>query len=356
MLVLLLKKAVFKLTPYKLELLLFLVFAVLLYKINFSLDYDADFYYMKEDIYYEYIAAKQLQNKENPYNRILEGNMVENDKYATQLPLYFYSLAYLRKVSLDDFSGFIENFRNILFWFHLAGGVAIYAFFRARFQRLLGVSAAAFYVFNVWSLNSFIYLKQDMIAIALLLVSYNLFTSKRYRWISYILFGLSLGIKHIGVFVFPLFLTPIVFKEDSPRIFLRNMFLFVLTILIPTLPLFIDNPQSFINSMLFSLTREPFSSEILFGYSELLVNYNSAFDTGTLAQQMLPRLPLLIATLLCFLLLVLKKIPRATFMFLSVLVFAIFNPVIFPQYITWVIPLGLLALSDLNHPEVNSRL
>jgi hypothetical protein len=98
--------------------------------------------------------------------------------------------------------------------------------------------------------------------------------------------------------------------------------------------------------MLFSLTRYPYSNEIIFGYSEILVTYNPGFNTGTLYQQLLPRLPLLIGSLLCVFLLFAKKIARSSYLFISLLVFSIFNPVIFPQYTTWIPPFALLSLVD----------
>lgn len=335
----------------KIEIVAFLITGFLLYKVDFSINNNSYFYYQKHDIYYEYQAAEQLQKGVNPYNRILEGNMIENDKYATQLPLYFYFLALIGKISQNNFDVFLENFRLVLFWFHLAGGVFIYLLFRRINKLFVGYCAAVFYIFNVWSVSSFIYLKQDMIAIALLILSFYFFRNKTYRWISYILFGLSLGIKHIGIFVLPMYLTPIFFKEDSFKRFGLNMLLLFSTILIPTAPFLIDNSLSFINSMLFSLTRSPLSNEVIYGYNELLVKYNPSFNTGTLFQQLLPRLPLFIASVLSLVLLLTRKIPLSAYFFLSILVFAIFNPIIYPQYITWVTPVVLISLVDYMAPQ-----
>ena len=339
-------KNIIKKNTRKIELMVLLITALLLAKVDFSTDMDADFYFRKEDVYHDYLAVKQLQKGENPYDRILESNMLQNDKYATQLPLYFYFLSFIRDLAKDNFSGFVEIFRSFLFWFQLAGGLFIYLIFRRINKPFIGYCAAVFYCFNVWTLNSFIFLKQDMVAIALLLASFYFFKSKRHRWLAYILFALSLGIKHIGIFAFPLYLTPLLFKEESYKKFAGYLGLLFLTLLIPTLPLLIDNPSSFLNSMLFSVTREPFSSEILFGYRELLVKYNASFNRGTLFEQFLPRLPLLIASVLCMLLLFLKKIPPSAYLFTSIMVFTIFNPIIFSQYITWLPPLALVAFVD----------
>jgi hypothetical protein len=329
------------------ELTLFIIIARLLYIVDFSLDRESEYYHQEHDIYYEYQHAKTLQNGSNPYEKILEGNMLENDKYATQLPLYFYSLAYIRQLSDNEFSDFLENYRLVVYVSHLLGGILIYLFFRRANKRFLGISAAMFYMFNVWSLNSFLNLKQDMPAIALLLLSLYFFNNSKYRCLSYLFFGLSLGIKHIGIFITPLFFMPLLFKEDSFKKFSLNLSILALTLFIPTIPLLSDSPRSFIYSMLFSITRTPLDTEFTYGYNELLVQYDPSYNTGTLIQQLLPRLPLMISSLLVLVLVFFKKISRTVYVFLAILVFAIFNPIIFPQYITWVTPLALVAFSGI---------
>ena len=298
-----------------LEMALLALTALLLYKVDFSLDREQEFYFKKRDIYFEYQSAKQLQNGENPYERILGSNMLENDKYATQLPLYFYVLVFIRQMSGNDFGDFLENWRMILYISQLVGGGVIYLAFRKSRSYFLGFCCALFYIFNVWSLNSILYLKQDMPAISLLLLSFYFLASEKYRWLSYLFFGISLGIKHIGIFASPVFLMPFLNKQDSPKQFFQNVTILLASVLLPSLPLFIANPQSFVNSMLFSLTRTPLNSEITYGYNELLVKYDPSYNTGTLFQQLLPRLPLLIASLLSAALLFSHKITSSTYFF-----------------------------------------
>ena len=272
--------------------------------------------------------------------------MLENDKYPTQLPLYFYFLKFIKQSSNNNFSGFVETLRNILYAFQITGGGFLYLIFRRVNKPFVGYFAAIIYMFNVWSLNSFMLLKQDMIAIALLISSLYFFKSKNQSWISYILFGLSLGIKHIGIFMLPLYFTPLIFKEASIKNFSFNMSLLLATIFIPAVHFIINNSQSFVNSMLFSITRSPHTSDIYYGYTDLLIKYRLSNNSSTLFQQILPRLPLLITSVFSLLLLFLKKIPLFSYPLISIMVFAIFNPVIFPQYITWIPPFALLSLLD----------
>ena len=43
----------------------------------------------REDVYFTYVEGQRLAAGENPYARVLSGNMRENDKYATYLPAFF---------------------------------------------------------------------------------------------------------------------------------------------------------------------------------------------------------------------------------------------------------------------------
>lgn len=326
------------------EILLLAILLVLSHKVVFSIDRDADFYYKTEDIYYEYDAAKQIQKGENPYLRILDSDMLENDKYATQLPHYYNFLAIIREKSNDNFSGFIENFRFMLFVAQVFGGLFIYLIFRKQNQKLIGLCGAVLYMFNVWTLNSMIYLKQDVLAISLLIVSFYFLNSKKYSPISYLLYGLSLGIKYIGVFALPIYIVPYLMGKVSLKKFSLNLFLLFFIIIIPTTPYLIEDFNSFSRSMIFSLTRSPVESEIPYGYNDLLVESPDSYRDNAILDKLTPRIPLFTAMLITIVLFLTKRIKQGTYLFLSLLVFAIFNPIIFPQYITWIAPFALFPL------------
>lgn len=321
---------------------------LLLHKVDVSTFKPSSFYTKNKDIYYEYQSAGKIQEGENPYNEILDSNMVENEKYTTLFPLYYHFLAVIRQYSENNFTAFLANFRQILLWSQFAGGVFIYLLFRRKNKKLVGYAAASFYMFNLWTLESFISLKQDLIAIAFLLASFFIFSreSNKQKWLAYLLFGISLGIKHIGIFVLPLYLMPLFFKERKPKDFMVDMVFLSIPIVIPALPFLASNFESFFNSMLFSFTRTPKQGDLLFGYGELLVNYSDSGINGTTIDYLLPRLPLLLATTLNILLLATKKIPGSFYLLSSISVFAVFNPVIFPQYITWIPPLLFVGLCD----------
>lgn len=326
------------------EAVFFLLLVFLAHKVVFSIDKATDFYFKKEDIYYEYAAAKQMQEGENPYVRILEGDMLANDKYATQLPHYYRTIQLIRNYSEDNFSGFIESFRFVLYCAQVTGGIFIYQIFKREKKHLLGIAASVFFVFNVWTLSSIIYLKQDLIAICLLIMAFYFLDNKKYNFLSYILYGFSLGMKYIGVFAFPIFiLTSIKNKQDTKKL-LINLMLMLTVLVAPSVKFMYEDFSSFSKSIMFSVTRSPSSSDIPFGYSGLLVEKPETYRDAAVFDKLLPRLPLAISILVVLVLLFSKKIDKPTYLFLSLLVFSIFNPVIFPQYITWIPPFALFPL------------
>jgi hypothetical protein len=335
------------------EILGLLLLLFLLYKVDSSNFKKASFYFKVQDIYFEYEAAEQIQKGINPYVAVLDSNMVENNNYATMLPLYYQFLGVLYKMADHEFRHFVELYRNILFIFHFLGGFTIYMFFRKLDKKMVGYTAAAIYMFNLWSLESFIFLKQDMIAIAFLLGSFYFFRGKK-SWLSYLLLGISLGIKHIGIFALPLYLTPLLFKEKKLKPFLMDIFFLLIPIVLPAVPFLIDNFKGVAYSMLFSATRTAKYSKLIFGYHNLLVNYSDSGLNGKMPDFLLPRLPLLVATLMNVSLLFTKRITRAMYLLTSILVFTIFNPVIFPQYFTWIPPFIFAAhWEDLNKKRLS---
>ena len=303
----------------------------------------SSFYFDSEDIYYEYQAAKELYHKANPYQRILQSNMIENDKYATLLPLYYYFLVFVRVFSHNEFDNFISNMRWVLFAFQSLGGLLLYLMYRRENKKLLGFAVAAIYLFNSWTLETFLLLKQDLVSIALLLASLY-FLGKKSR-LSYFLYGLSLGIKHIGVFALPLFLIPLIYKERTLREFIGDLIALGVPIILPAVPFLLADAPSFLRSMLFSFTRDSSGSIVRFGYERLLVNYSDSGLNGEPAELFLPRIPLAVATLVNFLLLVTKRMPKIYFVLTGILIFAVFNPVVFNQYIAWLPPLIFAAFA-----------
>lgn len=300
---------------------------------------------MKSDIFYEYSAGVDISNGINPYQKIVGNSLIVNDKYATLFPLYYYFLLAITFISNFSFSNFIETYRIVIFIAECAAFAFVYLQFRKKNMKLVGFAAASFLILNRWTLNTVTDAKQDVISIAFLMGSLYFFDSK--RRLAYLLYGFSLAIKHLGIFLFPLYLAPLILGERKLKDFVIDCLYGISPILIPSLPFIFDNVKGFVLSLLFSFTRAPASSSSnpLYGYEHLLVLYGSS-KKAALPLLFLPRLPLIGFYGLSMVLLFTKKIPRYVFALFALFCFITFNPVYFDQYMLWVTPFVLFAVSE----------
>ena len=85
----------------------------------------------QEDIYYSFREGQRILNGENPYERILSGNMRDNKKYATYFPV-FYELSYATQaLGLEQFSTWLVFWRRVFVAFNLGTAILLfYAFWR----------------------------------------------------------------------------------------------------------------------------------------------------------------------------------------------------------------------------------
>ena len=300
----------------------------------------------KPDIHYEYIAAENISNGINPYKKVLEGNMVWNKKYATLFPLYYFFLLAIAWISKFVFIDFYHNFGKVLYLFQFIAFIFTYLQFRKFNKKTLGFIAGAFLVLNRWSIASVSGSKQDFIAVALIMASF-FFLKEKPRF-AYFLYGLSLGIKHLGIFFSPIFLLPLLLKERKPKDFFYDMVFLFLPIVIPSIPFIIDNAKSFFLSIVFSFTRTPESDTgILYGYQKLLTLYNTSnYNNVSTLTLLLPRLPLVLFSLLNIFLVFTKRIGKFSYVLFSIVIFISFNPVYFDQYLLWMTPFVFYSVTD----------
>lgn len=326
-----------KIYPLIVEITLIIVLFSLIRVIN-KANYIPTNWGSKPDIHYEYQAALDVGNGFNPYKKVLEGNMVWNNKYATLFPLYYYFLLVIAWFSKFEFIDFYHNFRKVLYLFQFVAFIFTYLQFRRGGKKVLGFIAASFLVLNRWSIASVASSKQDFIAIALIMASF--FFIKNKPRLSYLLYGFSLGIKHLGVFFAPIYLLPLLNKERKLKDFLFDLFLIAAPLVVPSIPYIIDDLKSFFLSIMFSFTRTPESDTgILYGYQNLLTLYNTkTFNNVSVLTLILPRLPLLIFSALNIFLLFTNRVGNFTYALFAMAIFISFNPVYFDQYLLWLPP------------------
>jgi len=293
----------------------------------------------KVDIYYHYLRGKQLLEGENPYEKILSGNMRESKHYATHFPLFYFLSALTQKSGLGDYREWISFWRFIFFLFNLGIAYLIFHLFYKHKWVIFSAFSSLFWLFNRWTLDLVKIGKLDFIAIFFLLLSLIVF--RKYRWGSLFLFSLSLAMKGLAIFLVPLYL--IWFWQSLPKASRKSLFLAFLAImsipLLTSLPFIFWNAEGFFRSILFNITRYSASHFGIFSM-DLFLGIN-----GVPA-----RLPMLCLMGLIYLCVSQRKIGMYTSILLLMFTFIGFNPTLFRHYMCWVILFIPLSVYD-NIPQ-----
>jgi hypothetical protein len=294
------------------------------------------------DIYYSYFEGQRLQRGENPYARILEGNMFVNQKYPTYFPV-FYELSYIsEELGLNSFVDWIGFWRVVFMIFEFAVAALLYIVLARRNLEWMGVFACGFWLLNRWTLNLVQEANMDFIPIFFLLLSLELFPQK--KWLSLFLFSLSLGFKQIAIFAVPLYLIWIfhLAGRDWIKQTIKGVAIIMSVPFISALPFLIWNAKGFVESILFSVTR------LAGGYYfipsvDVLLNWDGYRG----------RIVMLILMALIYLFAVQGYGKKYFMVFATLMVFLYFNAILFAQYETWVVPFIPLLLVDIYGPRIS---
>lgn len=303
------------------------------------------------DLHWEFFWATDVSLGTNPYLSFDTKQLLAQEKVPGLLPFYFLVLAYVAKFGDFSFVLFLDFWRYIVFFAYSGVGVLIYLFVRPK-SKLLAIFFVMYFMLNRLIISSVAGMKQDLLAIFFVMLALSLI--KKNKLLAFLFFGIATGIKHLTVFIAPIFLLEFI-EIYSGGVTLEKIKRGVIVLLIstapiviPAIPFLVQSPEHFTGSILFNLTREPEAGiQRHTGFDRLLVLYNNEVNNNTFFY-MLPRLPFLVVYLMCFYLLVIKRLSYFTFASLAYLVFVTFNPVMFGQYQTWFLaflPLGLSHLS-----------
>ncbi len=324
-----------------------LILVIFLASVVRTANYKQTWEFERSDLFYEYSSSIETGAGYNPYKKILDGDLLINRKYATLFPLYYFFLFGITIYSNFNFEKFLFNYREILFIAQIIGAFFIYLIFRRENKKFVGFIAATFFIFNRWSINVLSDGKQDFLALAFLLGSLYFFRSR--SKISYFLYGISLGMKHLGIFILPLYLVPLFFEKKLKKESIINLALLGAPILIPSVYYMFDNFKSFAYSMAFSFTRKSATTSIPSGYEKLLILYNVGVKNNTVFFYMIPRLPLVIFYFLNVAGLFFKKLTPSQYLLGTFFIFVAFNPVLFDQYITWITPFVFMSFAKIDN-------
>lgn len=321
--------------------LLLIVSIGLLIHIKFWLiPYD---YLKEQDIYYIWLEGKRIITGENPYARVLTGDMRVNDKYATYFPLVYLLCALVQKLGFPEFRDWLYLWRPISFGFHIGIVALTLRYFQQRGLWMLGFVASSIILLGRWSIYIVKVHHLEFAAIFFLLVS--LILLKQNQRLSLLMFSVSLGIKQIGIFLLPLYLIYI-WKNGVKNQHIKEVvvgFCMILSIpVLTSLPFIIWNAEGFFKSILFSATRLG-GSHIEFASSvDVVLSQNFTWVVGLKAKLLM--LCLMGMVYLSFLK---EKVSILLSSTMIMMTFLYFNSVLFLQYFLWLLCLMPFALVEL---------
>jgi uncharacterized membrane protein len=284
-----------------------------------------------DDIYFTFLEGDRLLSGVNPYARVLEGDMQENEKYATYLPLFYYLSAGVQRLGLVEYPQWLAFWRLV---FLLAcSWIAICIFLRAWATRLkvFAVAASLFWLFNRWTLHVSISADLDFLPLALLLTSWALI-GKRPR-AALVVFGTSIAIKHYSVFLAPLILMSIWRTSPDPKARIwKDLLLLGSVPLIASLPFLFLDAEAFVKSILFSVSRNPMATGDIYSLDALLG------WSGWAA-----RIPMIGLLGLIYVAVWRGRLGAYASSLLVLATVTFFNSVFFTSYMVWVVPFVPLA-------------
>ncbi|MBE9137993.1 hypothetical protein IQ254_12465 [Nodosilinea sp. LEGE 07088] len=297
---------------------------------------------LKEDIYYIWLEGDRIVAGENPYARVLAGDMRLNDKYATYFPLAYLFAALVQKLGVTDFVGWLYLWRPLSLTFHLGLVALVLRHFYRRGLYRLGLAAAAILLLGRWSLYITRVHHLEFAAIFCLVLSLVLLRAR--PKLALLAFSMSLGIKQIAIFLLPLYLIYL-WNTGTKQRRLPDLGIGLAIILsipvLTSLPFVLWNAEGFTKSILFSATRAEVS------------HIDGAPSIDVVVAQGWPglvgiRAKLLMLSLMgiVYLSYLKEKAGLLVAAALVMMIFLYFNSVLFLQYFLWPLSLTLFALVE----------
>ncbi len=284
------------------------------------------------DIEYVWKEGGEILAGKNPYARA-QVDTKSGSKYATYFPLSYIASAAIQKIGYTSFDSWMTIMRPLILGSQLFCA-AIVLYYLAK-KRLFALALLAFFliIFHRFALYPARVTHIDFPAIALLLAGLILLRTK--PRIAYILIGTSLAIKQMAIFIIPILLIYVWQQHRSAKKALVSIFFIALVPLITFAPFIIDNPTGVFRSITYSANRTSTGDFASPDIATML-----ALD-GLWA-----RLPMLVMFVLVYIAAGHKEIRLFGACLAIFTIFIGFNPVLFFQYLAWIIPFIPLAISE----------
>jgi hypothetical protein len=262
--------------------------------------------------------------------------------YATYLPGFYLLEAATYAVGVRSFRVFLALWFPVCLVAHVATGAAVWAYaWRSRGAFWLGLALALFLWCNRWALAIVQVAGIEPLALALIVLSMTLW--ERDRRAACLLFGASLALKQLGVFLLP-FYGLWAWQEAAPEARRRDVARTLgWSLLIPavvSLPFFVWGPGDMIRSILFAVTRQS-SNELGAPSIDALLGWETS----------LAKLPMLALMGAVWLAAWFKELGRFGAVALVYLVYVSLSPVLFSQYLHWMAAFAPLAFLERPAPR-----
>ena len=304
----------------------------------------------EQDIYYIWLEGKRIISGENPYARVLTGDMRVNDKYATYFPLVYLFCALVQKLGFPEFRDWLYLWRPISFAFHISIVALILRYFQQRGLWMLGFVASTIILLGRWSI--YIVRVHHLEFAAIFFLLFSLIILKQKKRLSLLMFSVSLGIKQIGIFLLPLYLIYL-WKNSTKKQRIKEVFWgFSIILSIPvltSLPFIIWNAEGFFKSILFSATRLGASHIQVAPSVDVIFSQKFTWVVGLKA-----KLLMLFLMGMVYLSFLKEKVSIFVSFTITMMIFLYFNSVLFLQYFLWplcLIPFALIESIALPSQE-----
>lgn len=292
-----------------------------------------------EDIYYTWLEGKRIIIGENPYARVLSGNIRVNDKYSTYFPVFYLFSALSQRLGFPEFSDFLTLWRPIIFIFHCGIAFLVLDYFNNRNLPWIGIASAAIVLFSRWSLYIIQIHAVEFVTIFFLLLS--LILLEKHTRLALLSYSLSLGIKQIAIFLLPIYLIFLWKERDKLKTGVIAGFLIIVSVpFLTSLPFLILSFEGFVKSILFSATRYSIGHISVPSLDGILETFDPNY-VGLKA-----KIPMLFLMFCLYLEATRGKIGIFLQSTVAMSIFLYFHSVLFYQYFPWVLFLAPFALVE----------
>lgn len=296
-----------------------------------------------EDMYYIWLEGKRIAIGENPYARVLAGNLRDNDKYATYFPVVYLCSALAYKLGIQNYRDWLYLWRPVSFACHMGIVGLTLGYFQRRGLWFMGIAAASILLLGRWSIYIVRVHHLEFAAIFCLLLSLVLLQTR--TKLALLLFGVSLGIKQIAIFLLPLYLIWLwrayAGKQRGIQEFTVGVVLVLVVPCVTSLPFVFWNAEGFFKSVLFSATRLANSHIDRAPSLDAIFAKDYPWLVGLRA-----KLPMLVIMGLLYLSLLTEKVGIFLASTMVMATFVYFNSVLFLQYFIWPLSLVPFALVE----------